>query len=73
MIDTGTRTFYGVLREKLNWGGAAELWPLLRSKKTTVRGVLLCVPVCHNKSLVVSETINEYGLHPIKFREDAGV
>ncbi|GIL19395.1 MAG: NAD(+)/NADH kinase [Candidatus Jettenia caeni] len=21
MIDTGTRTFYGVLREKLNWGG----------------------------------------------------
>jgi NAD+ kinase len=21
MVDTGTRTFYGVLREKLNWGG----------------------------------------------------
>ena len=21
MIDIGTRTFYGVLREKLNWGG----------------------------------------------------
>ena len=41
-------------------------------KKTYCKGCLLCVPVCHNKSLVVSETINEYGLHlDKKFREDA--
>ena len=44
---------------------------VIKIKENYCKGCLLCVPVCHNKSLVVSEMINEYGLHPIKFREDA--
>ena len=69
MIDTGTRTFYGVLREKLNWEGIRTM-AVIKIKENYCKGVF-CACLYVNKSLVVSETINEYGLHPIKFREDA--
>lgn len=44
---------------------------VIKIKENYCKGCLLCVPVCHNKSLIIAETINEYGLHPVKFREDA--
>lgn len=43
----------------------------IKIKENYCKGCLLCVPVCHNGSLVISEMINEQGLHPVKFKEGA--
>ena len=36
---------------------------VIKIKENYCKGCLLCVPVCHNKSLVVSETINRHIPH----------
>jgi len=44
---------------------------VIKIKENHCKGCLLCIPVCHNRSLVISEVINVHGLHPVKFKEGA--
>ena len=42
---------------------------VIKIKENYCKGCLLCVPVCHHKSIIIAEIINEQGLHPVKFKE----
>jgi len=48
-----------------------RIMAVIKIKENYCKGCRLCVPVCHNNSFVISDTINEQGLYPVKFREGA--
>lgn len=52
-------------------GEGIQIMAVIKIKEKYCKGCLLCIPVCQNESLVISDIINEQGLHPVKFREDA--
>ncbi|MCR4293403.1 MAG: 4Fe-4S dicluster domain-containing protein [Candidatus Kuenenia sp.] len=43
---------------------------VIKIKENYCKGCLLCIPVCHHNSLVISENLNDQGLHPVRFKED---
>lgn len=42
----------------------------IKIKQQYCKGCMLCIPLCPNKALVVSKVLNNYGIHPVVFKEN---
>ncbi|MGR3309571.1 MAG: ATP-binding protein [Candidatus Brocadiales bacterium] len=42
----------------------------IKIKQQYCKGCMLCIPLCPHKSIIVSNTLNNYGIHPVVFKEN---